>query len=145
MVGAVLLRDRDFQAAVPETTWPIARRDWELAVGTKIAARARPQRLERGVLWVLASTASWSNELSLLARPILDRLRKSGVPVNELRFRVGKLDEPIGKPRRPAKIVPRPIPLEPDMMRSLDAVADEELRNAIADAARISLAYRAGK
>lgn len=141
----MLLRDRELAPSLPENTWPIARRDWELAVGSKIAARTRPQKLERGVLWVVTATASWSNELSLLAQPIVERLRKSGVDVRELRFRVGKLEEPIGKPRRPAKLLPRPVAIEGDLRASLRAVEDPELRTAIERAARISLAFRAGK
>ena len=52
---------------VPEaiSTSPIAFRDWEAAVGTRIAARARPIRLYRGVLHVLAASSTWAQELAL--------------------------------------------------------------------------------
>jgi hypothetical protein len=86
---------------------PISSRDWEVAVGTRIAARTRPLRLERGVLQVIVSSAAWSQELSLLATSIAEQLRARGIKVDSLRFSVGKLEPDARPPRRPKKRAPR--------------------------------------
>ena len=44
--------------------------------------------------------------------------------------------------RRPPKLVPHPVPLEPSMDAKLEAVPDDDLRAAIARAARTMLAYQ---
>jgi hypothetical protein len=145
MVGAVIGRERTFAGLVQEAPEAVPARSWELAVGSRIAARARPTRLERGVLLVTAATAAWANELSLLSVPLVTQLRKLGIEVNELRFRVGSIEPPNRPSRRPTKVVPLPSPLSPPLARSLDHVDDPELKDAIERAARICLGYRALK
>lgn len=140
-VGAVLGRERPFKGIAAGAAAPIADAVWEAAVGTRIAARAKPTRLERGVLLVTTATAAWSNELSLLAVPILEKLRGRGVEVRELRFRVGTLEPVVKAPRRPAKLAPRAVALGPALVRSLDRVPDDELRAAIEAAARKALGF----
>lgn len=123
---------------------PVGERIWRDAVGLRIAERARPVALERGVLTLRVATSVWANELSLLAPTILERLRAQRVPVTELRFRVGPVEAPPRPPeRRTTRAVPTPAPLPIDLARALSGVDDDELRTAIADAASANLAWRA--
>lgn len=140
-LGAVLGRDRDFKGSVDDGASPIPTRVWESVVGTRIAARTRPLRLERGVLLVVTATAAWSSELSLLATAILTKLKAARVDVSELRFRVGPIELPTRPMRRPSKRSPPLAPLDEAMGRALDNVPDEDLRKAIELAARRALGF----
>src|SRR2546425_1247149 len=73
---------------------PVPLAVWRAAVGPRIADRARPIALERGVLVVKVTTSVWANELSMLAPKILEKLAQSlpKLAVKSLRFRVGPLD-----------------------------------------------------
>ncbi|HEY4116733.1 MAG TPA: DUF721 domain-containing protein [Byssovorax sp.] len=122
------------QAVVPP-------RVWAAAVGIRIAERARPISLERGVLTIRAATSVWASELSMLGAAILGRLRSAGMNVRELRFRVG----PIDPPRRAATIreerdIPPPPPLEGELAKQVQKISDPELRELLDGAARASLA-----
>lgn len=122
----------------------VGERIWRDAVGLRIAERARPLSLERGVLTLRVTTSVWANELSLLAPTILERLRAQSVPVRELRFRVGPIEPPARPPeRRTTRIIPGPAPIPPELEALLANVDDDELRAAIADAASANLSWRA--
>ncbi|WP_437540094.1 DciA family protein [Sorangium sp. So ce726] len=118
-------------------------REWEAAVGSRIAARARPLKLERGVLHVRAASSMWAQELSLLGDAITAQLRSRGLPVQSLRFRVGKV-EPVARPpwREEVRPTPKEAPLPVEVRRELGKVADIELREAIAKAAARNLGWQ---
>ncbi|WP_437873964.1 DciA family protein [Sorangium sp. So ce363] len=118
-------------------------REWEAAVGSRIAARARPLKLERGVLHVRAASSMWAQELSLLGDAITAQLRSRGLPVQSLRFRVGKV-EPVARPpwREEVRPTPKEAPLPVEVRRELGKVADTELREAIAKAAARNLGWQ---
>ncbi|MBX3202418.1 MAG: DUF721 domain-containing protein [Labilithrix sp.] len=129
---------------------PIPLAHWRVAVGPRIADRARPIALERGVLVVKVVTSVWANELSMLAPQIIARLAESapngapGIEVKSLRFRVGPLDVIEGIPqRRDYRRIPPPAPLAPELEASLSRVDDDDLRAMIARAARSNLAWQA--
>ncbi len=136
----MLSRDASFGEIVSSYAAPVSPRDWEAAVGTRIAARAKPTRLQNGVLYVTAATSAWSNELSLLCEPILQNLRKNGLEVRELRFRVGAIEPPL-RPRRPVKVAPPPAKLDAALTNALGHVEDDGLRASIEAAARRNLGY----
>jgi predicted nucleic acid-binding Zn ribbon protein len=140
-MGMVLDRDRLFRQVLEGPAPPVSKRDWEVAVGTRIAARTRPTRLERGVLHVVVSSAAWAQELSLLAATIAEQLRARGLDVGTLRFSVGRLEPEARPPRRPKKRAPPDAPLPPEVRRSLSSVEDDELRAAIERAAHKSLGW----
>lgn len=121
---------------------PLTRTQWSRAVGPTVAERTQPVALEDGVLVVRAATSAWAHELSLLAVPIKERLAAMGIGVRELRFRVGAV-EPM--PRPPERAVVRRVPgmaeLPGPLRRSIESVADDELRDALERAARASLAW----
>jgi hypothetical protein len=122
---------------------PIPERVWREIVGLRIADRARPVSLERGVLLLRAASSTWANELSLLAPSIIERLRERRFDVVEIRFRVGAVEPPPRPPeRRHSRAVPPPAPLPPDLTEQLRRVADDDLREAIALAASSNLAWQ---
>ncbi len=142
-LGAVLQRDTALRVPASVETSPIAYRDWEGAVGSRIAARARPVRIERGVLFVRTATATWAQELALLADPILAQLRARGIAVEALRFRVGPVEAPERPPARDeVRTEPPAVPLPPEVRAQLARVEDPELREAIAYAAAKNLGWQ---
>lgn len=143
-LGAVLRRGTGI--AVPKNALPgapVSARDWEAAVGSRIAARARPVKLERGILYVRTASATWAQELSLLANPILEQLRARGLEVEALRFRVGPVDAPERPPTRDeVRTSPPSAPLPPPLAAEIARVPDDELREAIARAAGKNLGWQ---
>ena len=139
-LGAIIVRGDTVRAPISVDAPPVDPRDWELAVGTKIARRARPTKLERGVLHVRTASSTWAQELSLLADAITAQLRARGLDVRSLRFQVGPV-EPLKRPawRTEVKRAPEPVALPPDVNALLAAVPDDDLRAAIARAAAASL------
>jgi hypothetical protein len=122
---------------------PFSERVWKDAVGVRIAERAKPVLLVRGVLVVRAATSVWATELSLLSSSLIERLRSQGLEVTELRFRVGAIEPPARPPeRRLSQAVPAPAPLPPLLSASIAKVDDGELQVSIARAARANLAWQ---
>lgn len=140
LVGAVL--DRAGEDRFSPTRSPVPLAAWVKACGPRVAERARPTKLEHGVLLVRVSTSAWAHELSLLSTELLARLRDAGVDVRELRFRVGPI-EPLPRPpgRERVRRVPPPAELPPALASAVARLEDDELREAIAAAARASLGF----
>jgi hypothetical protein len=142
-LGNVLGRDPDLRVPSSIEVSPVAFRDWEGAVGTRIAARARPVRLDRGVLLVRTASSTWAQELALLADAILVQLRRRGVAVEALRFRVGPVDAPERPPTRDEQYVSPPEVELPLIVRTeVDRITDPELREIIARAASKNLGWQ---
>jgi len=142
-LGFILQRESDLRVPPSIETAPIAFRDWEAAVGTRIAARARPVRLDRGLLIVRTATATWAQELSLLSEDILRELRARGIEVSALRFRVGRVDAPERPPSRDeVRSSPPEVPLPRSLERAVERVSDPELREAITRAAAKNLGWQ---
>lgn len=130
--------------ALADKRLPIALADWRAAVGPRIAERARPVALERGVLIVKVATSVWANELQMLSPELLLRLAQRGFAVQQLRFRVGPLDHVDRPPERRAyRKVPPPAPLAPELCAEVAKISDLELRATIEQAARANLAWQA--
>lgn len=122
---------------------PIPMRDWKIAVGPRIADRAHPTHLERGVLSVKVATSVWATELQMLAPEIVARLRVRGYAVDSMRFRIGELDTPERPPERRAyRKVPPPAPLGAELRASIAEVSDPALRVVIERAASANLAWQ---
>lgn len=122
---------------------PIPPREWRAALGPRIADRAQPMSLERGVLVVKVATSVWANELQMLAPELIARLKERGFNVESLRFRTGSLDVVERPPeRRTARAVPPRIPLDPSLRAVVAAVPDAELRDTLEQAARANLAWQ---
>jgi hypothetical protein len=134
------------RASGPRAPWsrpPIGERTWREAVGGRIADRARPVELVRGLLRVRVATSVWASELSLLSEPIVARLREKGVPVTSLRFHVGPVERFGGPPDpRQTRAVPASVPLPREVEDALLTLRDDDLREQIAGAARANLAWQ---
>jgi predicted nucleic acid-binding Zn ribbon protein len=117
---------------------------WPAVVGDAIARNAWPARLARdGTLHVATSSAAWAFELAHLEADLLERLRPAApeAPPARLRFAVGRLPEPANEPEPVEKS--RIEPSEADRKeanRLSGEIANEELREAVAEAAAQSLA-----
>lgn len=122
---------------------PIATRIWTMAMGVRVAERAKPISLENGVLTVRVATSVWANELSFLQASLIERLRDQGVAVNELRFRVGPIEPPARPPeRRITRAVPAPAALPHELAAHIATIEDRQLQEAITLAARANLAWQ---
>lgn len=142
-LGSIIGQTKAIQPPKNVPRAPVSPVDWEAAVGSRIARKAQPHRLERGVLTVCVTSSAWANELALLADDILTQLRDRGLVVEQLRFRVGKV-RPHG-PRRihERKQAPPPnAPLPDGLKDRVAALPDDGLRQALVDAARKTLAKK---
>jgi hypothetical protein len=137
------LLDRAGEDRFAKKRVPIPVREWRAAVGPRIADRARPWTLERGVLTVKVATSVWANELQMLAPELVARLKVRGFAVDSMRFRVGQLDQNERPPeRRTVRKVPPPKPLAPELKAEVAKVEDEGLRDVIERAAKANLAWQ---
>jgi hypothetical protein len=114
--------------------------EWLRIVGPKIAARTRVGRLQRGTLVVYAASSAWCNELSFLASDIVTRLREAGWDVDELHVRIGSFE---ALPSAPGPAAVERVPLPPELEARLALIDDPALRQAVAEAAALSLARSA--
>lgn len=121
---------------------PIARGVWERALGTRIARRAEPVRLHKGVLLVRVASSAWANELALLTCDILTQLNEQGVEATALRFMVGPLETPQPKRDPPKTSAPLHARIPEDLEPHMAAIADDDLRAALTDAAAKHLAIK---
>jgi hypothetical protein len=116
---------------------------WKRAVPERVYMRARPVRMHAGTLYVHTATSAWSSELEAWKERLLSSIRRHApeAKVRAVRFRVGPLPElPVGT--RPEQPLPPPvvIPTLPEQLaRTLAAIDDDELREAIGAAAGMAL------
>jgi hypothetical protein len=138
------LIDRAGESRFARNRPPIGPTTWTEVVGLRVAERARPVSLERGVLTVRAATNVWANELAMLSAAIVERLRARRIDVQTLKFVVGPVDPP-ARPveTRAFRRIPAPSRLPPELLPQLESVEDEGLRAAIEAAACAHLAWRA--
>ncbi|MEN9579822.1 MAG: hypothetical protein RJA70_2831 [Pseudomonadota bacterium] len=133
-LGEVLARSRALNGN-GHVNWQI----WRQVVGTKVATRSRPENIDQGLLWVVVTSNTWAQELSLLRRTIVSRLGTHGIAVSGLRFRVGKV-EPLRAP--PARETIQPARLPSQFQDRLNRLDDPRLREVISEAAAYSLALQ---
>ena len=116
---------------------------WEGAVGPEIARNAWPARFQRdGTLIVHTRDAVWGFELGQRAAEITERLPAKPA----LKFVPGPLPELGQEAAAATRQGPPPVTLEQQEQAARWAaeIEDEELRNAVARAAALSLARRPG-
>ncbi|MFT5223024.1 MAG: putative nucleic acid-binding Zn ribbon protein [Glaciecola sp.] len=65
--------------------------DWEAIVGVDIAANAHPTRIEKGVLYLVASSSTWATQLTWLESTIKEKINEAAGShlVHTLRVTVG--------------------------------------------------------
>jgi hypothetical protein len=126
--------------------------EWTNMVGERIAARAWPDGLDRGVLYVRVVSSAWMHELGFLREPLVEAARRvTGDPplVKEIRFHLGARhkisdDDAVAALARKRR-APRPAPPPPPVLsadararidRATEHIADAELREIIREAWR---------
>lgn len=137
----MIVRDTLFKKLVEDTYAPIPAEAWETAVGSKIALRTRPYRVDRGTLHVMVTSSAWAQELSLLSETILRKLREMKHDVGSLRFRVGSIEGTLRPTRVEQRTAMLPVPLPADVQNALVEIGDVELRAALAIAAARNLGF----
>lgn len=106
---------------------------WNRAVGPQIGARAQPDRLRDGVLYVRVCTSVWMHELQFMKQDIMARLNEVlGSPsVSQVRFFIGEIDAPRAKPDAPVMSIDAAA-LKADEKAYIDntlaGITDPELR-----------------
>jgi hypothetical protein len=116
---------------------------WEKAVPRRVLENARPVRASRGVLTIHVSTSVWAHELEMLKPQLIESLARHApqAGVRDLRIRVGPLPPLVVVPvreRRRTPVIPV-TELPEELARALAAVGDDGVREAVAEAAGISL------
>jgi hypothetical protein len=144
LVGDLLNR-RGVASAVREHRLVIG---WIDMVGDRVAARAWPSGLRKGVLYVRVANSAWLQELSFLREAIVKAaLDHTGQPVlvRDVRFHLPGKNEPdedaadvvaaLARRKRPRRTAtPAAVPdaaTRARIERETDKVADPELREAI--------------
>jgi hypothetical protein len=118
----------------------VSRSVWQEVAGVGFARRTHPTRFDRGTLWVEVASAGWAQELALVEKTILQRLRERGVVVERLRFNVTDVVRAerggvYGPPRSAVEAV-RNMDVPAEVARAVNKVKDDDLRRVIANAAR---------
>jgi hypothetical protein len=119
---------------------------WPQAVGEAVARQAWPLRVARdGTLHVATASSTWAFELDRLSPEIHQRLTAlagDSAPT-KLRFRVGPIPEPAALPVASEEAPQRPFEASPETASEaaelVAEIADPELRQIVARAARASL------
>jgi len=136
-LGTLLATSREAAARLAGTA--IDREQWRRVVGERIAARTEPGAKRGRELTVYVASASWAQELSLLVNEIIARLKTAGVHVDTVRFRVREIAAPLRDPAAP-KPASRKVALPSQLLAHLAQIEDDELRDAIGEAAALWLA-----
>jgi len=133
-------RGAEASAEVLVYTW------WRNALPTRVAKNARPVRVRNGLLTVHTTTSAWASEVDLMRGELLRSItaRHPELGVQKIRVKTGPLPAPPMRPRgRPPPPPPTPLREVPEeIARALAAVRSDDVRDAVADAARMALAPR---
>jgi len=63
---------------------------WQEIVGKEIGSKTKPQKIFKGVLYILVTSPTWANELNMMSRLLIEKInRYIGKPaIKDLRFRL---------------------------------------------------------
>jgi hypothetical protein len=106
VLGAVLSRLPSGKRLHEYRVWEV----WESTVGTAVARRAQPQRIQDGKLFVTVSHSAWMQELQFAKIVIKEKLNQqlgAGV-IKDIFFMLGKAQQVVELPTPPPR---RRIPL----------------------------------
>ncbi len=125
----------------------VTRTVWQEVAGVGFARRTQPTRFDRGTLWIQVASAGWAQELALVEKTIIERLRARGVAVDRLRYNVTDVARPdrggVYAPPRAAVQAAREVELPAETARAVAKVRDPELREIIAKTARAAARRKA--
>lgn len=108
---------------------------WDRAVGSQIAAKARPANFRDGVLTVMVSNAPWMQQLNFLKKGIIEKVNAmlGEEMVREIFLKAGRPQFSAPEPRPPKKPL-RPLTAADNDRIALETadIGDAELREAFA-------------
>lgn len=118
----------------------VSRALWEEVAGVGFARRTKPDRLERGTLYILCASSGWAQELTLHSTVIVQRLKERGLEVERIRFKVAEVEAPerggVLAPSREELARARTAEPEPESLAPLENVVVPALRRTLVDTAR---------
>jgi len=91
LLEGIFQRESGLRRAVSESSAAML---WKEAAGKEAEGKAEALRVRDGVLWVVASSAVWAQELSLRKREILRRINSrlgAGDVLKDIRFKTGSV------------------------------------------------------
>ena len=114
---------------------------WDRVAGPAVAAASRPDRLDRGTLWITVKSSAWSQELSFMRGDLLKQLhREMGKAYpTAIRFQVGTVEATPSQGAQRARASER---LE---RVSLKPALNQAIRESVAGCRDLELADAAGK
>ncbi len=124
--------------------------NWKYLVGERNAAHSVPTKLARGTLTISADSPAWASELSMTTESLLRRISGSTseglVTKVKIRARGGAPVEGVASTERGAvKEVAVNRELDEKTRRDINAIEDEEMRQALTRLARASKADEQNK
>lgn len=108
------------------------REAWDKAVGARILAHARPEKLQRDTLFVRVSDSVWMQQLHFLKQDILGKINHllDGKTVKNIHFSLGEVPPPAaGKEPVPADTRPLKARDRKMIEENTASIADPELRD----------------
>lgn len=106
---------------------------WDVAVGPRIAAHARPSHIVNRRLTVITENPVWTQQLTLLKADLLRRIAACYGPaaVTDLYFVTGRI-EPGEQPAPPAVVAPPALLALPEALETeLESIRDAEVRESV--------------
>ena len=118
----------------------LLRHEWPEVVGETLAAKTRPLRLAKRVLWIAATDACWAYELQFFKSDLLHSVKNhlGGDAVQDIRFQAVPQGESMDS-SEPAH--PPPATHQPALSPPLEGAAETDPGNAVPSEA-LSLAAR---
>ncbi len=114
---------------------------WHQIVGLELARVTIPLALKGKTLEVTVAHQAWAHQLQFLVPSILNKLRTicPESSIQDLHFKIGKVDPVIPKIEIVKEALPEPVKLGERLEMTLRAVEDEELRSQIRQAMEASV------
>ena len=106
---------------------------WKKSVGPQIASRTRPDRVQKGILYVKVANSVWMHQLQFLKRDIMDKFNKNThtETVENIRFFLGEIRGSQSLEERTFDFSAYPLNARDRNIieKSTETVEDEELKN----------------
>ncbi len=81
---------------------------WPAIVGDEVAVNSRPAEIARDTLLVVTRSSAWSQQLAFLSEQVLEGIReRTGIALERVRFRVGRVTENAAALPRRTRPAPR--------------------------------------
>jgi hypothetical protein len=107
---------------------------WNKAVGIKIAAHTRPERLKRNTLFVKVTSSVWMQQLHILKSEIIQKINQllGKNLVKNIHFSIGEIPSALARNPYPPSFSPESYPLKDKEKKLIEkrtsSIADNELK-----------------